>query len=168
MLFNQTRPARDRDVLAISTLILAGSADGTGVQGSIEELDEWRLANAALSLISQRIEDERTLVLVSEVADGQEPVGLLGSGYANIADDGDCYIGGVACSVRGQGIGISIVSDLLQWLDANGAASIEMTIGVHNTAMEKLATRLGFRKESEFTEDRFYRTGFFGNWFLRR
>lgn len=167
MLSNQTRIAIDLDVEAISTLILAGSADGTGVQGSLDELNEWRLRNAAVSLIRRRISDERTLLLVSEVASGHESVGLLGTGYATISTDVDAYIGGVACSVRGQGVGFSIVNGLVNWLGQKNITLIEMTIAVHNREMQGLATKIGFTKESEFTEDRFYKTGYFGNWFLR-
>jgi RimJ/RimL family protein N-acetyltransferase len=94
-------------------------------------------------------------------------VGLLGTGYATISTDVDAYIGGVACSVRGQGVGFSIVNGLVNWLGQKNITLIEMTIAVHNREMQGLATKIGFTKESEFTEDRFYKTGYFGNWFLR-
>lgn len=167
MLAQTVRRATEGDVLAISTLVLSGSFDGTGIEGTSEELDAWRRENASTSLIRGRIIQDLTLLLVSEGNNGTESLGLCGTGYGSITSPLEAYIGGVYCSVRRQGIGRSIIEELLRWLDQNHVQNIEMTIAHHNFNMKKLASKLGFRKEGEFTSDRFYKTGTFEIWFLR-
>jgi len=167
MLNFETRVAVESDAQAISTLIIAGSSDGTGVEGSQDELDEWRLTNAAIPLILRRIAEDTAVLLVAQLAPIDGQVGLFGTGYVSFGPDRDAYIGGVYCSVRGQGVGRRITEQLIEIARERGVNSVEMTIARRNEAMRGLALRLHFVQEDEFTEDRFYRTGFFGRWFLR-
>lgn len=168
MLSHLTRPAKDQDVLAISTLILAGSAEGTGIEGTIEELNAWRNENASESLIRGRISQESCQALVCEAQHKGNSLGLIGTGYASITSTNEGYIGGLYCSVRNQGIGTELIESLLTWLHNDKIDTVEMTISQKNSQMKYLASKLGFKNEGALPPDFFYKTGTFEKWMLRR
>jgi RimJ/RimL family protein N-acetyltransferase len=168
MLSQTIRPATERDILAISTLVLSGSLDGTGIEGTAEELDDWRQENASTALVRARLSENTTLLLVSEGRNESESIGLYGTGYAAMTSGGEAYIGGIYCGVRRKGVGSAIVEELVHWLISKDIKVIEMTIAQHNYIMKKIAEKFGFTKEGELSSDRFYKHGTFEMWFLRR
>jgi RimJ/RimL family protein N-acetyltransferase len=159
------RTAGIEDAPAISSLILAGSYDGVGIEGSSDELLRWQRANASITLIEQRITEPNTLVLVVDGA--KDDLGLLATAYAKV-ENGEGYLGGLYCGLRGQALGPTLVSYLVNWLTTQGAPVVEMTIARHNVAMNTLSAKHGFVLESEFDNDQYFATsGVFGRWFLR-
>lgn len=151
------RPANLFDAQSISTLILAGSADGVGVEGTAEELERWRLAHALSSTSLQRISDKNTLVLVTEA---DQFIGLLGTAYSTMSKPGHFYVGGLYCAVRGQGVGESLLSDQIDYVRKQNGSLAQMTVARDNVAMNHLATKFGFEIESEFV-DEFFPSGVF-------
>ena len=167
ILSHSIRVARDQDVLAISTLILAGSAEGTGIEGTVEELNAWRNENASETLIRARIAQESSHVLVSEAQFNSNSLGLCGSGYASVSSLNEGYIGGLYCSVRNQGIGTELIENLVSWLHSEKISDIEMTIASKNSSMKYLANKLGFKNEGPLPPDFFYKEGTFEKWMFR-
>lgn len=165
-LLHTSREAVHEDTQAISTLIIAGSADGTGVEGTPEELNNWRMANASFSKIQSRIDDPNSKLLVEVPFENSTTLGLLGTAYISVAPDHQAYLGGVYCAVRGQGVGLSLCESLLEWAAEREVHSVEMTIARRNIGMQRLASKLGFELRDEFTNDDFYKSGTFGRWFL--
>jgi hypothetical protein len=47
-------------------------------------------------------------------------------------------------------VGSSILSGLLDWLTGNGVISVEITVAKLGVATQQLATKFGFKQESEF------------------
>jgi RimJ/RimL family protein N-acetyltransferase len=158
---HHVRPATVLDAQSISTLILAGSASGVGTEGTSEELNRWRTANATSSKVLERINDgARTHVLVVESDDVD---GLLGTAYVTLLGDHRAHFGGLYCSVRGEGVGSSLIARSMEWCKSFFVTSIETEIACRNVEMAILAAKFGFQLESEYVDD-FFPSGHFGRW----
>ena len=139
------RPAIESDLLAISNIIEIASVDGVGIEGSVEELRSWQKANCSVDLIKTRINDSSTLLLVSEILPNKEGlIGLVGTGFAQVKEDGQGYIGGLYCLARGKGVGSGLINGLSNWLIEHKARNITMVVAGGNKRMLSLANKLGF------------------------
>jgi len=139
------REARESDLLCIKEIIRIASVEGIGIEGTQEELLAWQETNCAISLFKSRLEDSKTLLLISEISPENKNIrGLVGTAYATIGEDDQGYIGGLYCLVKGNGIGGGLIKELSLWLEKRGARSIKIVVAGGNKPMLCLANKLGF------------------------
>lgn len=139
------REARESDLICIQEIIKSASVEGIGIEGTQEELFAWQKTNCAISLLKSRLEDSKTLLLVSETSQTNEDIkSLVGTAYAVIKEGNKGYLGGLYCIVKGKGVGSSLIKDLSLWLEVQGAKSIEMVVAGRNKAMLSLVDKIGF------------------------
>lgn len=139
------REARESDLLCIKEIIRIASVEGIGIEGTQEELFAWQKTNCAISLLKSRLEDSKTLLLVSETFQTNEDIkSLVGTAYAVIKEGNKGYLGGLYCLVKGNGIGGGLIKELSLWLEKRGARSIKIVVAGGNKPMLCLANKLGF------------------------
>ena len=152
------RRATRYDLPAIQQLILDASVDGVGIGGTQSELHAWQKVNASLDLLASRLSKEDTLVLVAESSfKSGGSTQIVGTAYATVKDDKIGYLGGLYCSLRGQGVGTGLLKELEEWLRVNGARSIEMAVSEKNAHMIGLSTKLGYYLKHQVNKDDFFR-----------
>lgn len=144
MLTFYIRPARPTDAPAISTLILAGSEESVGHEGTQDEIDNWRNSIANTNVVNRRMQEPMMKVMVAEGNAHHIPIGLLGTGFATINDMGEGYIGGIYTGVKNRQVEHKIMQSLIQWLKSQKAHSINMSISHANFGLKKLAEDFGF------------------------
>lgn len=136
--------AFQEDVLAISTVIHAASAEGVGLEGTPEELEAWQEENCRLSLISSRLLSTKGTTLVAQSSSKRGTCALVGTGFAKILDDGQGYIGALYCIVKEKGLGTQILEGLIAWLSEREVKTIRVVVSGNNIPMLTLAKKFGF------------------------
>jgi ribosomal protein S18 acetylase RimI-like enzyme len=106
---------------------------------------------ARASVLSRAVADE---VLVAEVAG--EVAGFLTLKFAT-PEVGEGPLYGVAADHQGQGLGRALMAHGLRWLQARGAAWMQMSTQVTNTRSQRIWLRLGFEpSHSSYTFHRWF------------
>jgi hypothetical protein len=145
MLNFYVRPARSTDVSAICTLMLAGSDEAVGSEGTIDEVDNWRNSVANTNVVTRRMQEPNMKIMVAENNALNVQSGLLGTGYATVNDIGEGHIGGLFVSLKDRSIEHKIMNELTSWLKTQRAHTVSMSISHANLTLKNLAEEFGLK-----------------------
>jgi hypothetical protein len=145
------RQAKPIDADSISTLILAGSEESVGDEGTAEEVDNWRNSVANINIIHKRIAEQNMRLVVAENSSHYTQLGIFGTGFATMNSDGEGFIGGIVVAVSGKDIEHKIMSDLLTWLRNSRVHTVSVSVSHTNTKLKRLVEEFGFKKTGSET-----------------
>jgi hypothetical protein len=145
------RQAKPIDADSISTLILAGSEESVGDEGTAEEVDNWRNNIANINIINKRIAELNMRLVVVENSSHHTQLGIMGTGFATMNDNGEGFIGGIVAAVKGKGIEAKIMTDLLVWLRNSRVQTVSVSISHTNNNLRRLVEEFGFKMTGKET-----------------
>lgn len=160
MLNFHVRAAKPVDASSISTLILAGSEEAVGSEGTPEEVDNWRSNVANINIINKRINEPSIRMAVAENSSHHTQLGIIGTGYATVNENGEGFIGGITSAVKEKGIEAQIIKDLANWLKSSRAHVISISISHTNENLKKIVEQFGFKMNGKETGVYFMRGEF--------